>query len=171
MAPDAQQQALQQVLAEAAARLDAGDAPAAFAVIGARGGVALRNPVGQNILGEIHLALNRPAEALGAFDAALRLAPAFAEAHANRGAALIDLGRPAEALDAERRALAARPDLALAHFNSGIALRALRRPEEARRLGDAARAFVATQQGATKRTVDLIAKINPALSSNVVSEQ
>ena len=132
MAPDAQQQALQQVLAEAAARLDAGDAPAAFAVIGARGGVALRNPVGQNILkARSTLLLNRPAEALGAFDAALRLAPAFAEAHANRGAALIDLGRPAEALDAERRALAARPDLALAHFNSGIALRALRRPEEA----------------------------------------
>jgi 3-deoxy-D-manno-octulosonic-acid transferase len=33
----------------------------------------------------------------------------------------------------------------------------LRRPEEARRMGDAARAFVATQQGATQRTVELIA--------------
>jgi 3-deoxy-D-manno-octulosonic-acid transferase len=35
----------------------------------------------------------------------------------------------------------------------------LRQPDEARRMGDAARTFVATQRGATLRTVDLIAKV------------
>jgi 3-deoxy-D-manno-octulosonic-acid transferase len=35
----------------------------------------------------------------------------------------------------------------------------LQHPEEAHRLGEAARTFVATQQGATKRTVNLMAEL------------
>ncbi len=92
---------------------------------------AMRVPVAWNILGDIHLRLGRPAEALAAFDTALRMMPRFPEAHANRGAALLHLGRLEDALAAEDRALQGRPDSAVAHFHRGDALRALGRRDEA----------------------------------------
>lgn len=128
---DPQQRALYEVLSGAAARLDAGQPAEALKVLQSRGGFALNNPVGKNILGEVHLQLGDALEALRSFDAAIKLAPNFAEAHANRGAALMDLKRFDEALDAERRALKLRPKFATAQFNRGIALAALKRGEEA----------------------------------------
>jgi tetratricopeptide (TPR) repeat protein len=129
--PDPQQRALQDVLSGAADRLDAGQPDEAMKVLNSRGGLALENPVGRNMLGEVYLQKGNPAEALRAFDAAVKLAPNFAEAHANRGAALLDLGRLMEALDAERRALRFNPKLAMAHFNRGVVLAALKRRVEA----------------------------------------
>ena len=97
----------------------------------AAGGAALKNPVGRNIMGDIRLRQGRPRDALREFDAAVRMASAFPEAHCNRGVALQELGRLADALAAEDRALALRPNYATAHFNRGNILRDLGRPDEA----------------------------------------
>jgi len=75
---------------------------------------------------------------LAAFDAAIRIAPGFAEAHANRGACLKDIGRPDEALAACDAAIRLRPDLAEAHANRGACLKDLGRPAEALAACDAA---------------------------------
>ena len=62
----------------------------------------LDHPVGRNILGALYLQTGQVTEALANFDAAVRLAPGFADAHCNRGAALQKLGRFPEALAAFR---------------------------------------------------------------------
>ncbi len=62
------------------------------------------------------------ADALVAFDAALSLQPANADAHANRGLALHQLGRNAEAVRSYDAALNIRPDAAQTHNNRGMAL-------------------------------------------------
>jgi tetratricopeptide (TPR) repeat protein len=123
--------ALRDLLTAAAARLDSGAPDEALTLLKSRGGIALANPVGLNMVGEAHLALDRASEALKSFDAALRMAPGFAEAHANRGAALEALGRLEEALEAEKRALRHRPRYAVAFYNRGNILAALGRTEEA----------------------------------------
>ncbi len=64
-------------------------------------------------------------------DAALRLAPRFAQAHANRGGMLIFLDRHAEALNSFDRAIECKPDAADAWYNRGMALKTLGRTEEA----------------------------------------
>jgi tetratricopeptide (TPR) repeat protein len=78
--------------------------------------------------------LDRPEDALDAFDKALDLNPQYVLAHNGRGNALTDLGRPEDALDAYDQALDLNPELALAWFNRGILLSdILDRPVEARR--------------------------------------
>ena len=57
--------------------------------------------------------------------------PDYAEAHNNRGNALMDLKRPAEALASCDKAIALKPDYAEAHYNRGNALMDLKRPAEA----------------------------------------
>jgi len=79
--------------------------------------------------------LRRPAEALSALEEALALAPDHADAHYNRGSALLDLGQPADALASFDEALAVRPQHADTHYNRGAALRDLKR------LADAAAGF------------------------------
>ena len=59
------------------------------------------------------------------------LKPDYAEAHYNRGNALMDLKRPAEALASYDRAIVLKPDYAEAHNNRGNALMDLKRPAEA----------------------------------------
>ena len=66
--------------------------------------------------------LKRPAEALAAYDQALRLAPNFAAAFNNRGSALLELQRFADALSCFERALALRPGDAEILNNRGNAL-------------------------------------------------
>src|SRR5205085_305442 len=78
-----------------------------------------------NNRGNALLGLRRMDEALAAFDRAVALDPANAEAHANRGVALSDLGRPVEAVTAYEAALAIRPDFLEALNGLGIALEAL----------------------------------------------
>ena len=66
--------------------------------------------------------LKRPAEALASYDKAIALKPDYAEAHNNRGNALMDLKRPEEALASYDGAIALKPDFAEAHSNRGNAL-------------------------------------------------
>jgi tetratricopeptide (TPR) repeat protein len=129
--PGQARSALADTLAAAIGHIQAGDLDQAAAVLHAAGGAALKNPVGRNIMGDIRLRQGRPRDALREFDAAVRMASAFPEAHCNRGVALQALGRLADALAAEDRALALRPNYATAHFNRGNILRGLRRTDDA----------------------------------------
>jgi protein O-GlcNAc transferase len=83
------------------------------------------------VRGAILARLQRPGEALAAYDDALRLAPDLAEVHLNRGVILRDKGRLEEALAAYNEALRLRPDLAEAHVNRGNTLLSMGQPEEA----------------------------------------
>ncbi|MBK6007916.1 tetratricopeptide repeat protein [Ramlibacter ginsenosidimutans] len=85
----------------------------------------------QNTLGSVLSAQGRHAEALEAFQAALRVNPAHVEALVNAGTALHTLGRHAEALPLLERAAAAQPGFAHAHLNLGLVQHALQRYEEA----------------------------------------
>ena len=126
-----QQNALTKALSGAVERIQVGRLDEAVKVLESNGGLALKNPVGRNILGDIHLKRGKPREALRAFDAALAMAPSFPEAHSNRGVALQEMGRLDEALAAEERALRHRPNYAMAHYNRGNILKDLGRLDEA----------------------------------------
>ena len=54
-------------------------------------------------------ALKRPTEALASYDKAIALKPDYAEAHNNRGNALMDLKHPTEALASYDRRLRSSP--------------------------------------------------------------
>ena len=61
-------------------------------------------------------------EARRAYEEAIRLRPAFAEAHVNLGLLNHNAGDLAEAEACYRRALQHGPELVLAHFNLGVVL-------------------------------------------------
>jgi tetratricopeptide (TPR) repeat protein len=162
----AAQAAMQRALTTAVAHIGAGRLDEAVAALEANGGVALKNPVGRNILGDIRLKQGRPRDAVKDFDAALKMAPAFPEAHANRGVALQEMGRLNEALAAEERALSYRPEYATAHFNRGNILDALGRHDDAvAAFGRALRIQPAFAEALLNRGHALIAKgeLLPAL--------
>jgi len=73
----------------------------------------------------------RLAEAVAAFDQALRLNPAYGEAHHGRGVVMHMLGRTEDAIASYERALRVRPDNADTLYNRGNALLQSRRMEEA----------------------------------------
>ncbi len=123
--------ALPSILGAAVRSIQSDRLDEAVAVLQSAAGVALKDPVGRNIMGDIRLRQGRAREALREFDAAIRLARGFPEAHCNRGVALQALGRLADALAAEDRALALRPNYATAHFNRGNILRDLHRLDDA----------------------------------------
>ena len=79
----------------------------------------------------LYMELNRPAEAVPHFEAALKLKPGSAAAHFNYGTALASAGRLEDAVTQYQRALALRPDYAIAHNNLGTALLQLGRPQPA----------------------------------------
>ncbi len=79
------------------------------------------NSRAHNNLGIQLFQAGRAAEALAAFDTALRLRPAYPEAHNNLGTALLRLGRPAEAAASFARALTYQAGYAEAHCNLGLA--------------------------------------------------
>ena len=81
--------------------------------------------------GQAELMAGRPAAALGLYDDALRLEPAFVPALRGRSFAFQALGRPAEVVEACERALAHLPDDVGLHYNRGIGLRMLGRLTEA----------------------------------------
>jgi tetratricopeptide (TPR) repeat protein len=126
-----QDPAVRKALSTAVAYMGEGRLDAAAAALSADGGAALKTPIGQNIIGDISLKQGRPADALRAFEAAVKLAPQMPEAHCNRGAALQELGRLDDALSALDRALRYRPDYAMAHYNRGNVLKALARLDAA----------------------------------------
>lgn len=75
--------------------------------------------------------LNRPAEALAAFDQALSQNNRLVQTHNQRGKALAALGRHREAETAFAAAVALKPDFAEAQYNHGTELEKLDRPAEA----------------------------------------
>ena len=92
---------------------------------------AMNHPAGCNVLGMLLMGAGAAEPALACFDRAVALAPAFADAHSNRGVALQQLGRLEEALAAFRAALAAAPGHLNALLNSGNVLKLLDRNDEA----------------------------------------
>jgi tetratricopeptide (TPR) repeat protein len=81
--------------------------------------------------GAMLLQLQRPREALTAFDKAIAAGVAQALAWFNRGVALTALSRPDEALAAYDEALLLQPDYTDAFINRGLVLESLQRPNEA----------------------------------------
>ena len=79
----------------------------------------------------LYMELNRPAEAVRHFEAALALKPGTAPAHFNYGTALAAAGRLDDAVTQYQRALALRPNYAIAHNNLGTALLQLGRSQQA----------------------------------------
>lgn len=69
--------------------------------------------------------MDRMHDAIREYACAIRLDPAFADAHVNMGLALFEVGQPHEALAAYDRAIALSPDDADAHWNKAIAALAL----------------------------------------------
>lgn len=122
--------AIRHALQSAIAAMGAGDLDQAARALQSDAG-ALKTPVGQNIMGDIHLKRGNPREALKAFDAALKIAPQMPEAHCNRAAALHELGRLEDALAAADKAIRFRPQYPTALFNRGNALKDLGRTEAA----------------------------------------
>lgn len=82
-------------------------------------------------LATLHTQTGDPALALDGFDRALKLNPAYAEAHSHRGMALRMMGRLAEALDSFDNALLLVPDSASTWNNRGIVLQDMEKPNEA----------------------------------------
>ncbi len=89
------------------------------------------SPGSHYYLGNALMAQNRLEEAIAAFQAALRLQPQMAEAHANLGDALQNQGRYVEAEACYRRAIGLRPDLVGTQINLGLVLLRQKRPQEA----------------------------------------
>jgi tetratricopeptide (TPR) repeat protein len=79
----------------------------------------------------LYMELQRPADAVPHFEAALRLKPGSAPAHFNYGTALAGAGRLEEAVAQYQRALALRQDYAIAHNNLGTVLLQLGRAQPA----------------------------------------
>jgi tetratricopeptide (TPR) repeat protein len=73
-------------------------------------------------LGAVLLDTGRNAEALGEFEAALRIRPRLVTALVNAGKAQVALGQPEAAAAAYQRALQIDPDNALGHYNYGVLL-------------------------------------------------
>jgi tetratricopeptide (TPR) repeat protein len=81
--------------------------------------------------GTILMQLQRPQEALAAFDKAIAAGLDHHGAYFNRGVALTALARPQEALAAYEEALLRQPDYPEALINRGLVLESLQRPDEA----------------------------------------
>jgi tetratricopeptide (TPR) repeat protein len=79
----------------------------------------------------LYMELDRPAEAVAHFEAALKLRPESASAHFNYGTALAAAGRTDDAVAEYQRALQLRPEYPVAHNNLGTALLRLGRPQAA----------------------------------------
>src|SRR5262245_17003014 len=71
-------------------------------------------------LGHAQLGAGGVEEAIGSFEAAIRLEPRHAQAHHHLAHALSQVGRRAEATAAYRRAIEAKPDLAEGYSNLGL---------------------------------------------------
>ncbi len=102
---------------------------------------AMIHPAGCNMLGMLLMQAGATGPALDYFERAVVLAPGFADAHCNRGAALQQLGRLEEALAAYRVALRVAPGHLNALTNSGNVLKLLGRNDEALQAFDRALAL------------------------------
>jgi protein O-GlcNAc transferase len=112
-------------------RAQCGDLAGAAAFIGKSLEVDSKSPTACFHLGVVFDGLGRREEALAAYERATALNPDFAEAHNNRGNALLALGRMQEAIAPFERALALNPGLVGAHYGRGYALLVLGKLAEA----------------------------------------
>jgi tetratricopeptide (TPR) repeat protein len=105
----------------------------------------------------LYMELNRPAEAVRHFEAALALKPGSAPAHFNYGTALAAAGRLEDAVTQYQRALSLRPNYAIAYNNLGTALLQRGRSQQAlASFRDAAR--VDPQLGEAHLNVGLVSR-------------
>jgi tetratricopeptide (TPR) repeat protein len=114
-----------------ALRAQHGDSNAAARVFAAAARTAPLSAGAQASVGVALMRLNRPAEAIAYYQAALGLDPRQPDAHLNVGAALESLGRLGEAISHYEKALALRPGYAEAHNHLGRALHLIGQPEQA----------------------------------------
>jgi tetratricopeptide (TPR) repeat protein len=77
--------------------------------------VTSNNALAECNLGNALGAQHHPKEAIARLQEALRLSPAYPEAHVNFGVALVEEGRAAEGIEHYRAAIKARPNYAQAH--------------------------------------------------------
>lgn len=91
------------------------------------------NATGHLQLGLLLVQVNRLEEALGQFEAALRIDPEFVPAMNGRALALTLHGRQADALREYERALAIKPESAETRLNLGTALNEMGKTEEAKK--------------------------------------
>ncbi len=141
--------AVERTLQTAASHMAAGRPDAAKRTLEASE-AAMRLPIAWNILGDVHLRQGHPAEALAAFDRAIRMMSRSPQAHDNGGVALLRTGRAGKISEAEERVSRRRPDLAAAHTGRAFALGALGRFGEMLEALDTAAAH-----GAAAGTIDL----------------
>jgi tetratricopeptide (TPR) repeat protein len=114
----------------------AGHATEAIALVRSGRDGVLRHPAGHNVLGALLMQTGRTMDALAAFEAAVAIAPGFADALCNRGVALQKLGRNADALAAYEATLRSAPKHPGALFNRGNVLKLLGRLEDAQNAFD-----------------------------------
>ncbi len=114
-----------------AARLEAGQLPAALASLQRAVALDPRSADARNNLAAALQDAGRTAEAIPHFHAALALRPGIASTHYNFGNALLALGRTAEALAQHTQALLVRPDFPEASCGRADALSALGRVPDA----------------------------------------
>ncbi|MDE1987975.1 MAG: tetratricopeptide repeat protein [Alphaproteobacteria bacterium] len=112
-------------------RAQCGDLTGAADFIGKSLEVDSKSPTACFHLGVVLDGLGRRGDALTAYERATALNPDFAEAHSNRGNALLALGRMQEAIDPFERALALNSGLVGAHYGRGYALLVLGKLAEA----------------------------------------
>jgi Tfp pilus assembly protein PilF len=84
-----------------------------------------------NLLGKAFERLQKPLDAIKAYDAAIALDPNFAEAHGNRASLVAQAGLPDEALKSYERALSLDPTAVADRINRGALLHELGRHDEA----------------------------------------
>jgi tetratricopeptide (TPR) repeat protein len=93
--------------------------------------VTQNNEVALNLMGIAESKRGRIDDAITYWEQAVALAPQYAHAQANLGAALFTKGRLDESIEHSRDAVRAKPDFAGAHLNLGAALGAKGRLDEA----------------------------------------
>ncbi|MBI2172185.1 MAG: tetratricopeptide repeat protein [Chloroflexi bacterium] len=89
----------------------------------------------------------RYAEALTAYQQAIKVRPDYPDAHYDRGVVLVQLGRHQEALETFQRAIQLRPHFPEAHNNQGVILVQLGHNQEALKAFEKAIKFKAIQLG------------------------
>jgi tetratricopeptide (TPR) repeat protein len=110
--------------------------------------------------GAILLQLDRPGDALAAFDKAAAAGLQHPVAFFNRGLALERLGRLDEALASYDEALLRQPDYGDAFVNRGLVLEAMQRPDEALLSYDRALAIDPAASEANANRIALLARID-----------
>ncbi|MGH9324448.1 MAG: tetratricopeptide repeat protein [Vicinamibacteria bacterium] len=91
-----------------------------------------RNPQAYTLLGEVHVGLGKPAEALPYFEKALEIQPKLTQNRLNLAGSLVEVKEYDRAEELLKDIIRDFPRFPLAHFNLGLLYEEQGRPEEAR---------------------------------------